>query len=577
MTELRDVFSREREFNSEDIAVFYMVTKHQFSELRLTQTEWNIYFKSLLPLFSDEALKPFQQYFEVKRADNSVTPNHEAWDRFDTYFEESLSKTGDISFIKLSSQDRERAILAKLRPNLKPTVMKHVAHVLLVKGGVTSGKTEALYKFSDLIGLSKSLAREIMREIASSEEEHLKLINNLDQSARVYSYLYSVKSFLESGSILDKAEKKAINLLKKQFDLEFLAGNFWRAFINVLEGNSETLEFLESKDELIICFAAFNIIAFEDNNLDKQEAAFFKNNLKKFNIAEKELKKIKSFKDHTLDDLLGLLTKKAKVFLLIKSVELIMADSVTTGEEKEALRVLLRNIIDDSSEIGPSEDLYLYFLNFIIGSSHKFNKRDLDFLKVINNHLIQLANFDRDLEKTFYLMKIFNDPRGNSLEAQQLEKALSILDFDDYTAKSIAKDCLASSGEKRTKAHMLLSFLKTDILVNDTNLDENFVESVKKMLEGFDPPGTSEKNAIAYFALKSILLDLNIDDKEVEFFEDLAYSMKVDQSLIHKFIGYLYLETSIKYEFAGWLDYSEFLENRLGKSRFYRSMAKPLS
>jgi hypothetical protein len=569
MIEKQDYISREMSFSNIDLLHFYLFTKYHLTVLRISESEWSDYLRGILPLFSDKALEPFSKYFVINRMNNTVEQKNEAWLRFDSYFGKSFNESTDIEFFNLSATDQSLYIKERIQLDLKPTMLKHLCKLTLNKHKIGPASVDALYKVAASIGLRTSAAIDVFKRASNSQDETLRLIENMDQTTQIYSYLYSLKVLLENDNLIDNFEKKSLISLKKQFSIEINGSAFWREYISILEENYKRVDYIDEKKELLAVFAAFNLIAFEDRSLSRQEREFIHSNLESFNLNKTDLSGLKDFEGRNLDSILSDLTVKGRVFLVIKSLELILADREISDSEAEAISGMLKNIIESKNEIKDAEELYLLFIHTVMNNPSLSKFKEGEFLGAINALLKNALSYDRDLTKTFYLVETFLNSRGIHLDEKTLKTIFMSLGLSESESSYLVNDCLRKSGLKVDKTNMLLAVLKAEVLLTEDSVSPIYIAQLRSVLEKIPAPGSYEKNAITYFVLRSILLDSEIQDNEVQFFEELTFSMRVDQSVIYKFISSLYFETAIRFNFTGWIDYAEFLDKKTKRSKAF--------
>jgi hypothetical protein len=532
------------------ISILYITT--MLPLLRSSEDRLKLYLKSISATIESEASVSMTNFFSSEHSTESL----------EKLCLDNLNGILPAKFRNLEKVQRQQVIKSKIKHPLNEFILHHCAAFSLADGELTGGKVQVLFDISNDLGIEKARAISIFKNVFKSEDRLLAMARAQSQYSQIICYLYALKSCLVSDKILDHSEKKVLNMLKRELSLNIGVENFWQQYLDLLEGSRKEFEFIQGQEELTLVFAAFNLIAFEDGNLHRQEVDFIKNLITRFGIKKFELEDIRKYTGMSIEEIMGRLSAKTKVFLVIKTLMLSFEDSNFHENEEIALEKILTEIRKSEGTVKDCKDLYLLFLHFAIQTPNVLNHKQGAFFESLHDKLRALVGFDGDLKKVLFIISSFHQIRGGTATDTYLIRLFNHCGIPSEEARALARDCLEDRGVEYQKSLLIISLLKAELLLKQSSPRPDFIGNFREVVRQLPYPGTNERHILSYFVLKSLLLDESMQDEEIRFFDELVFNLKIDQSTIYRYIAYLYLETSVRHNFSGWIDYSEFLSKK---------------
>ncbi len=557
-------------FSSDEIGLYYYYLNEKIFDYKISPHDLEEHFvnhglkgsfdglkEDFLSLFDEEGL--FREKFG---------------EGFIRSFEKELKQKLNNEYFSLGTSQKSKWIREQLNEELKETFFLNLATFVLDKGGCTNSRIRSLYKEGREMGLSEQRVSELLRPIAENQDEVIRLVTDLNDSSKIYSFLYSLKAFYQSSGRIDSKEKETLKKLRDTFGLEVGFASFWLNFIHILEGNNHKLDYINDEDEILGVLAGVMLVVFADKSMHEIENAIFHKWIKQYNLSKEALSKLKEYNGKSIDEIINPLSNKAKLLLLVKGMSIILADKDLHDDELALLETVYNSIDVKGSSVEEDfsgEELYLLFLYYVFTFKSSVLVNGKGFIVKMNRDLKHKLNINRDMQKVLFLMESFLNVKGISFSKAELLNIFSAFDLIGEDAESLALDCIHEDSENEHRAKMLLAYLKANVYLDDNDSTVTFKLDLIKSLSLFPAPQTYEKKAIVFYILKSILFDKKIDSEEASFFDDIAYEMRVDDGHTYRFISYLYLATSIHFQYGGYLNYEEMIEEKtkyLKKLRF---------
>ena len=557
-------------FSSHDIGLYYFYLKEKIFDYKIPPHDLEENFVNhWLKGDFDSCRDDFPSIFD----EQGIFREHKGID-FIRSFEKELKNIIDIEFYSLGTSQKDKWIREQLSLELKETFFLKLATFVLDKGGCTNSRIRSLYKEGRVMNLSETRVCELLRPIAENQDEVIRLVTDLNDSSKIYSFLYSLKAFYQSNGRIDSQEKETLKKLRATFGLEDGFASFWVRFINILEGNNQKLDYIDDENEILSVLGAVMLIVFADKSMHEIESKVFHSWIKQYGLNKEALSRLNEFNGKSIDEIIKPLSNKAKLLLLVKGMSIILADK-EIHENELALLETVYNSIDVMGERTnddfSGEELYLLFLYYVFTFKSSVLLNGKGFIVKMNRDLKEKLNINRDMRKVSFLMESFLNVKGVSFSKEELLNIFSTLDIVGEDAEDLAIDCINEESTNEYRAKMLLAYLKANVYLDDNESSVNFKLDLVNSLTLFPAPQTYEKKAIVFYILKSILFDKKIDSQEATFFDDIAYEMRVDDGHTYRFISYLYLATSVHFQYGGYLNYEEMIEEKtkyLKKLRF---------
>jgi hypothetical protein len=555
------IITIEGQFGEEELAAYFLFMQEARSYFSLPDFKLFEHVITVLKDFNQEELKPYFRYVD------NVQPliNSKNWHEIKKHAEKTLNVPTDYDFVNQSDEEKVRYYLKYFPINKRPTLFRHVAEIALNGNKLNKKVVDKLYQFGNSMALSKPQTSYILTRVSSHTDDLIKELSLMTTKGKVLAYLCTVQAFLQSGLEITGSEKKAIMDLRASYNLNFSDWNFWDEYLRILEGDKEVIDVDDCQEEMPRLFAAFSCVASEAvvDNVVTGEKVFdyevkeeIQELIEMFGLKEKDVEHVGKFKGQHFTEIVSELSDRAIVFLLIKSLYIVWADERIKKSEAEFISLIVDTIRERDFVLQESGSFYLLFLQFLFENVDFVEDKPEQATK-INKFFREIITFRTPIKTIVFFIESFFNGRGVNHQEPELRKILNCLDVDEFEMDEIVRECLDETSEANEKKTMLHLVMKVEYLLRNKPSKELNAE-INELFKKIHKPNISEKNLIGYFILKSLLLDENLTDDERAFFEDIAFQLKVDQEVMQRYTIFLFLETAVRYDFEGWLDYEKF-------------------
>lgn len=484
------------------------------------------------------------------------------WHRFNQEVDKNYPSFSDDKLGSFSDQEKELYYIENIPIELRPTAMKIGVQLIVGRGKLNAKIIERAYKFAKKFQLPKRVTSHILTSISAHNEKVLLMIKSMPAKTRIMSYLYVVKVFLETGHHLDTEEAKALVTLRNQYGLDFTDHQFWQEYLSVLEGSKSGLKFKDCDSELDRIVAALAILIFEDGDINKAEAQEMKEVLDRFDMDSKTFKEVKNrYIGVEFDEIIKPLSDRALLYLLVQSLYVACADGKINKGESAIFQKIAKIMKGKNIKIEDADSLYLFFLQFLFENPNFCQLKEGRDAKAIDKFLRESISLKVPLLTAVYFIESFLNTKGIVHTKETFKMILSCIGMEKDTIPEAMEVCFDEETKATDKHQMLLAIMKVQYLI-EFGASKEMIDSAKFILENIPKPTQDEANAVSYHMLRAILLDEEISKQELDIFEEVAFQIKVNQSVVHQYTNYLFLETAMKYNFRGWIDYEEFRKEK---------------
>lgn len=547
----------ESKMTFNDIAGTMMLINECLGDLSISKAVMLNYFFKVFNDYPSDQTELIRQYFDANNL------SEKQWDHIVVTIGKTIPDFHGTVLRPMSHEAKKTHFLQFVDHKRRYTLLRQCAEMLLEDQDLTSKKISNLYLFAKDLGIQNRESTPILQGVSSHHDKILRMLNNMTSRSKVLSYLYTVQTFIKSGHHVDGKEKDAIMNLRTSYKLDYGNRVFWNEYLGILEGIQESFKFEEAQNELPRIFAAFTLLLFEDDDLNEQELKCLYKALKEFNQDKEFLKNaMNDFKGVPLEEIISELSPRALVLLMIKCFYFAWADGNISKEEFKVFGTISKEIKNRNVVLEDADSYYILFLQFLFEHPEFCLRNEGRDAVAMNRFFKKIIPTKIPFRTTMFFIESFLNTRGIEHDEGTLKTILNCLEIEEDEIPDIIQDCLDQESTGAQKRYMLLGLMKVEYLLHN-KYSAKLLNSILEVFEYLPSPTLLEKNCVAYFILRAILFDKEIDEEEKDFFEEIAFEMKVDQEIIRKYTIYLFLETAVKYDFEGWHDYEEY-RNEMG-------------
>lgn len=448
----------------------------------------------------------------------------------------------------------------------------------LASNKITEKKIDQLYQTADSIGLAKGFAQELLIQFSTHNRDILRMLSNMSSRARVLSYLYTVQLFLKNENKLFDKEKDFLKNVRKAYNLEFAGTQFWSEYLSYRSQDESFYERNLGENSLKRFIAVMSIlIHVKDDPMqkvlnklaenEKLDAGNLKETLDEMGIKTSDIEKVQ--KEQRDEDYIYIL-EKLNTKEIVHVLNIFLYDSwqdknISDGEIK-ILNILSGLLNSRDEQIEGADTLYLLFLSVLLQNLDLCQYEDGKVVKKLNKVLSKYIKRKAPLRLMIYALETFQNANGVEYTEEELRAVLDLLTDKDELKNTIIKDCLHSETPQAQKRYLLLSLMKVEYLLKNEP-SESVAQTIINQLESLPTPEIAERNFVAYFMLRGMYTDQKLDEKEMEYFDQVKNEINASDLVTQAYKDFLYLETGIKFDNNQPEVAEKIQENSLGKSK----------